>query len=73
MNNQILFKEKFISFDTAYRELLNGNILCLIKIDRNFSLEITENVFNKNLPEKFNSQMHIYMQQSNNQNIFTII
>jgi len=73
MSNQILIKEKFYSFETGYRELLNGNILCLIKIDRNFSLEITESVFNKNLPEKFNSQMHIFVDSNkNNQNIFTI-
>lgn len=73
MNNEILMKKQFYSFEAGYRELKYGNLLCLVKIDRNFSLEITESVFNQNLPDEFKSKLHVYMESNdNNQNSFTI-
>jgi len=72
MSNEIIIKQNFRNFETGFKELKNGRIFCLIKIDKNFSAGITDSVLTQVLPDSYLSQMHIYMESTKNQISYTI-
>jgi hypothetical protein len=62
MNNQTIYKVKYSNFDDGMRDLRKGDLWCLFKIDKNFSLEIFNAYMIKNdKPKIFENNIHVYM------------
>lgn len=62
MNNATISKIKYSSFEEGMRDLRKGDLWCLFKIDKNFSLEIINAYMNKNQKsKKFEDYIHVYM------------
>jgi uncharacterized phage infection (PIP) family protein YhgE len=61
LNNQTLIKKRFANFSQGYEELEQGRVWSLIEIDRNFSTDLLNAYFEKELPNNFPNSMHIYM------------
>ena len=67
-------KKKYESFEEGYRDIKNGNLWCLIQIDKNFTQDLykTYENFGKRKELKFKNLIHLHFDNTNQQISYSI-